>query len=108
MLKRAITAIQRRFFSGLVTQSPEEEGAVRAARRNFFTKATLGAASITGTAGLAKLAVDSIPQPGLQDLYTKDAHNGEQELLEREYVVMSEREKADMVQMFVDNYSDKS
>ncbi|MEN8214325.1 MAG: hypothetical protein ABFR19_08175 [Pseudomonadota bacterium] len=44
----------------------------------------------------------------MEELYTKDAHAGEKELLEREYVLMSEQEKRDMVQAFIDDYSDQS
>lgn len=107
MLKRTIAAFQKRFLSAHATSDPKKKEVVHATRRAFFTRATLGAASISGGAGLAKMAIDSAPQPDMQDLYEQDAHKGESELMEREYVLMSEQEKAGMVQMFVDNYSDK-
>ncbi|MEN8214454.1 MAG: hypothetical protein ABFR19_08840 [Pseudomonadota bacterium] len=110
MLKRSIAAI-RQWLSpdpSARNPGPEQEDAARAARRGFFRKAALGAASVSGAAGLAKAVVDSAPQPNLKELYTKDAHAGEKELLEREYVLMSEQEKMDMVQTFVDDYKDQS
>lgn len=104
MLKRAMAAIQKRFFPGQQDKTSSDE-VIRVARRQFFTRATLGAASVTGTATLTKMVIDSVPQPDLHQRYAKDASNGEQELRERKYVLMSEREITDMVQTFVDDYA---
>jgi len=109
MLKRSVTAI-RRWLSPerpLREQLPTDSE-VCPARRGFFTKAAVGAVSITGTAGLAKAVVDSVPQPDQQGLYRKDHLAGEQELMQREYVLMSDREKENMVKAFVDNYTDQT
>ena len=110
MLKRSIAAI-RQWLSpdqGAQNQRTAQEEALRASRRGFFRKAAIGAASVSGAAGLAKVVVDSVPHPDQKELYAKDAHAGEQELAEREYVVMSDQEKSEMVQTFVDNYPDHS
>lgn len=106
MLKRSRVAIHQWLFTEQASQDSQavKDGGVRAARRGFFKKAAVGAVSITGTAGLAKVVVDSVQQPDLQDLYARDSLAGEQELKQREYVLMSDREKQDMVQSFVDNY----
>ncbi|MBT2971631.1 MAG: hypothetical protein KME51_17240 [Candidatus Thiodiazotropha sp. (ex Ctena orbiculata)] len=79
-----------------------------AKRRRFFTRAAVSAVSVTGTAGLAKAVVDNLPQPDLKQRYNKDAVNGEEELLSREYVLMTEREKQIMVQTLIENYDEKS
>ena len=110
MLKQSIAAI-RQWLSA--DQNPKsqhvaQEDAIRASRRGFFRKAALGAASVSGAAGLAKVVVDSVPHPDQKELYTKDAHAGEQELAQREYVQMSDQEKREMVQTFIDNYPDQS
>ena len=110
MLKRSIAAI-RQWLSpdqGAQNQRVAQEDALHASRRGFFRKAAMGAASVSGVAGLAKVVVDSVPHPDQKELYTKDAHAGEQELAEREYVLMSDQEKREMVQTFVDNYPDQS
>ncbi len=110
MLKRSIAAI-RQWLSpdqGPQNQHAAQEDALRASRRGFFRKAAMGAASVSGVAGLAKVVVDSAPHPKQEELYTKDAHAGERELAEREYVLMSDQEKREMVQTFVDNYQDQS
>ncbi len=112
MMKRSIAAI-RQWLSpdldpGARNPGTSREDALRVSRRGFFRKAALGAASVSGAAGLAKVVVDSVPHPDQKQLYTKDAHAGEQELAEREYVLMSDREKREMVQTFVDNYQDQS
>lgn len=98
MLKRSIALIQQWL-------SPQQSDDVCTARRGFFKRAALGAVSVTGTAGLAKVVVDSTPQPDIQEKYIKSGLAGEQELIEREYVLMSDREKQEMVQRFVDNHS---
>jgi len=85
---------------------PTEEDGVCAGRRGFFKNAAVGAVSITGTAGLAKVVVDSVPQPDMQDEYIRDSLAGEQELGDREYVLMSDQEKSEMVQSFIDHYSE--
>jgi len=107
MLKRSIAAIQQWFSTEQTVRDPRpgQKDRVCASRRGFFKRAAVGAASITGTAGLAKVVVDSVPQPDLQDRYRTDSLTGEQELMQREYVLMSDQEKADMVQTFVDDYS---
>jgi len=110
MLKRSITAI-RRWLSPerpLREQLPAMDSEGCAARRGFFKKAAVGAVSISGTAGLAKVVVDSVPQPDQQGLYRKDHLAGEQELVQRKYVLMSDREKENMVKTFVDNYTDQT
>ncbi|MCU7814033.1 MAG: hypothetical protein KZQ89_03245 [Candidatus Thiodiazotropha sp. (ex Lucinoma kastoroae)] len=107
MLKRLMAVIRQPFSNDQTSQAPQDE-AICSTRRGFFKRAAVGAVSITGTAGLAKVVVDSSLQPDLQDNYIKDHLSGEQELSEREYVLMSEQEKADMVQTFINSYSDQS
>lgn len=104
MLKRSMAAIQQ-WLSSCQTVGDED---ICNERRFFFKRAAAGTASITGTAVLAKVVVDAVPQPSQQELYRKDGLAGEQELMEREYVLMTDQEKSDMVQSFVDSYSDQS
>ncbi len=106
MLRKMTTVLQQWLSPVKADDGPEverkEESIV--ARRGFFKKAALGAVSLAGTAGLAKVVVDSAPEPDLQALYDKDRLAGEQELAGRDYVLMSDKEKEDMVQTFVDSY----
>lgn len=109
MFKRWKTAIWKWIFADRTSANAlqTEEDGVCAVRRGFFKNAAVGAVSITGTAGLAKVVVDSIPQPDMQDKYIQDSLAGEQELGDREYVLMSDQEKTEMVQSFIDHYSDQ-
>ncbi|MCU7890540.1 MAG: hypothetical protein KZQ78_02570 [Candidatus Thiodiazotropha sp. (ex Ustalcina ferruginea)] len=107
MLNRLMAVIRQPFSNDQTNQAIQDEE-VCSTRRGLFKRAAAGAVSITGTAGLAKVVVDSSLQPDLQDKYIKDHLSGEQELMGREYVLMSEQEKADMVQTFINNYSDQS
>ncbi|MCG7949375.1 MAG: hypothetical protein N0E59_01400 [Candidatus Thiodiazotropha taylori] len=77
-------------------------------RRRLFRQVAIGAAGVTGTAGLAKSVVDAVPEPDLKKKYRQDALQGEKELSEREYVVMTNQEKEAMLQSFIDNYNNKS
>lgn len=110
MLKRSITAIQQWLSPVHNARNPRsaQAGEPCSARRGFFKKAAVGVVTVTGTAGLAKGVVDSFPQPGMKRRYQEDGRAGEQELMKREYVLMSDQEKAEMMQTFVDNYSDQS
>ncbi len=109
MLTRMLAAFGKRFSPAETAgerQSPSAQ-AVSQARRGFFAKAAVGAVSLSGTAGLAKVVVESVPERDLSDRYRKDHVAGEQELAEREYVLMSTSEKEDMLQQLVENYYEK-
>ena len=73
-------------------------------RRDFFRKAAVGAVAVTGTAELAKVTASSLTDDNAQTLYAQDIAVGDRVLADREYVVMSDQEKEDMIQGFVDNY----
>ncbi|MES9856853.1 MAG: hypothetical protein ABW166_09660 [Sedimenticola sp.] len=109
MLKQSITAIWQRLFAKQSDRDPQQalNNNAGVTRRTFFKRAAFGAASITGTAGLAKSIVDSAPRPDMKGPYVKDNHAGEDELRNREYVLMSDEEKAEMVNSFIDSYSSK-
>lgn len=109
MLKRWRAAIRKWVFADRIARDsrPVQSDEVSAARRGFFKRAAVGAVSITGTAGMAKVVVDSVPQPDKREKYMQDGLAGEQELKNREYVLMSDREKSDMVQSFIDNHSNQ-
>ncbi len=110
MLRRILSAVSKRFAPRDVTgeRHPQSADAISKGRRGFFAKAAVGAVSISATAGLAKVVVDTMPEPDPGDLYRKDGLAGERELRERDYVLMSDGEKDDMVRQFVDNYHGKA
>ncbi len=73
-------------------------------RRDFFKKAAIGGVSIAGAAGVVKLADSAKTERDLQAAYLRDVASGDRILQEREYVVMTAKEKEDMVRMFEENY----
>ncbi|MBT3043553.1 MAG: hypothetical protein KME67_11885 [Candidatus Thiodiazotropha sp. (ex Codakia orbicularis)] len=111
MLKRWIMPLQKWLFGVTDNQhrtrldSSDEPDTTR---RRFFKQAAISTVSVAGTAGLAKTIVDSMPQPDLRQQYNQDAVKGENELLQREYVVMTDEEKDTMVQSLVDTYNKES
>lgn len=110
MLRRTLAAISKRLSykgNSVGGSSPSNE-TVSSSRRGFFTKAAVGAVSISGTAGLAKVVVDGMARPDLSDKYRKDSIAGEQELSEREYVLMTDQEKKEMVQQFIIDYHNET
>ena len=76
-------------------------------RRSFFKKAAVGAVALTGTAELAKQVATTITDDAVRLRYEKEVLAGDAVMSEWEYVVMSDREKQDMVQTFIDNYKNK-
>ena len=73
-------------------------------RRAFFKRAAVGAVALTGTAEIAKHVASTIPDHTPQMRYEKDIQAGDSAMSEWEYVVMSDQEKQEMVQTFLDNY----
>jgi hypothetical protein len=80
----------------------------KVSRRDFFKKTAVGTVALTGTAELARVTASSIPDDTAQQLYGKDILAGARVLKEREYVVMSDQEKEEMIQGFVDDYRGNS
>jgi len=89
---------------GPTREHDDTEKPPRTSRRDFFRKAAVGAVAVTGTAELAKVTASSLADEDARTLYEKDIAAGDRVLVEREYVLMSDREKDEMVQGFVDNY----
>jgi len=110
MFKRFLAAIKQWLSSAQSSQDllSTQDSIVLSKRRGFLRKAAIGTVSVSGTAGMAKVVVDSTLRPDWQAAYLKDAHSGVQTLLEREYVVMSEQEKAEMLQIFIDSYPNQT
>ncbi len=84
-------------------QQTEKDGKV-AARRGFFFYMAVGGASVASVIGLGKFADTVIPENIAQEAYRKDVLVGDRVLAEKEYVLMTEQEKQELVRMFVDNY----
>ncbi|MCG7988028.1 MAG: hypothetical protein JAZ20_07340 [Candidatus Thiodiazotropha weberae] len=111
MIKQWLNRIKQWLFGDYKNQqksdlkSSDEPNPVR---RRLFRQAAIGAVGVTGTAGLAKSVVDAVPEPDLKQKYHRDATQGETELSQREYVVMTNQEKEAMLQSFIDNYNNKT
>ena len=111
MLRKILSAFTKRSSSKDDIGKAGNESAPdapSASRRSFFAKAAVGTVAVSGTVGLAKAVVDSVSEPDVSEQYRRDALAGEQDLSRREYVLMSDAEKRDMVQQFVSDYHEKS
>jgi len=106
MLKRSIAAVRQWLSSKQINHIENNE--VNTARRGLFKKAALGLGSVSATAGLSKVVIDSVAKPDLQKHYIQDSIAGEQELMDREYIPMSSQEKTAMLQTFIDDYKKQS
>jgi len=112
MLKCSFTAIHQ-WFSSKIKQTRKKQSALQdknnsGTRRVFFKKAVVGLGSVTATTGLSKVIVDSVAKTETQQHYAKTATAGEGELINREYILMSDQEKEEMLQTFVENYKEQS
>ena len=74
-------------------------------RRRFFKKLMIGGATVTAAGGVVKVA-DSVVSAEIdeQKAYLPDVTPGDKIIAEREHVLMSKKEKQDMVKMFLTNY----
>ncbi|MBI1912081.1 MAG: hypothetical protein HYS21_08770 [Deltaproteobacteria bacterium] len=77
-------------------------------RRSFFKKALVTTVAVTATAGLAKKASTLIPTENFEKLYLNDVLPGDIELAKRQYVLMTEQEKAALVRDLESNYKNKA
>ena len=74
-------------------------------RRGFFKKLMIGGATVTAAGGVVTVA-DSVVSSELdaQKAYMADVTPGDKIIAEREHVLMTGKEKQDMVKMFLQNY----
>ncbi len=79
-----------------------ESNEKKISRRRFFKKAAVGAVALAGTSELADLVASSVSEVSPNELYARDILAGEQALAEREYILMSDREKEETVQALIE------
>jgi hypothetical protein len=77
-------------------------------RRHFLKNAALGGASLAVTGMAAKKVVDIVSESTVKKGDKPYLTHGDRVLMEREYVEMTESEKAEQVKMFVNNYKYES
>ena len=73
-------------------------------RRNLLKGLLLGGVAVSTGIIAAKKVFKSMPEPGLKQRYMKDVAPGDRVHQSREHVVMTAREKSDMIKFFKDNY----
>lgn len=95
---------QRESLLDSAASSIENKAKKRSTRRSFIKNALVSAVAVTTTAGVAKKTASVITQKDHQQEYGKDEQAAESALTKREYVLMSDREKKDLVRMFENNY----
>ena len=73
-------------------------------RRGFLKNAALATTVVATSVGVTKTISTIIPKENFQNKYASDVRAGDKPLQEREYVVMSDKEKKDIVKQFEDSY----
>lgn len=73
-------------------------------RRDFITRALVGAVAVTTTAKLAEKTATYISDADNNKKYFKDIAAGDRAMKEREYVVMSVREKKEYLEEILSGY----
>lgn len=74
-------------------------------RRGFFKKLMIGGATVTVAGGTVKVADSVIASEfDAQQAYLDDVTPGDKIIAEREHVLMTRKEKQDMLKMFLGNY----
>ncbi len=73
-------------------------------RRGFLKNAAVATTVVAAAAGITKTISTIIPKENFQKKYADDILAGDKALVEREYVVMSDEEKKDIVKQFESSY----
>lgn len=87
--------------------SREDKGV---SRRGFFKRFMYGGAAVGAAGGAAKVADDAVDEAkseavaNLQKAYEMDVAPGDKIIAEREHVLMTDEEKENMLNMFIENY----
>ena len=77
-------------------------------RRGFIKKALISAVAVAATAKLAEKTASMIAEPDHQKEYLGDVLPGDRVMAEREYVLMSDSEKKQLVGSFEKDYRKRS
>lgn len=73
-------------------------------RRGFIKHAAIGGIALVYTAGAGKFVASILPDDTPQKAYLNDILPGDRVMMEREYVLMTDREKEELMQMFIENH----
>ncbi len=73
-------------------------------RRGFLKNAAVATTVVAASAAVTKTISTIIPKQNFQKKYADDILAGDKALSEREYVVMSDEEKKDIVKQFESSY----
>ena len=73
-------------------------------RRNLLKGLVIGGVAVTSGIIVGKMVFKRLPEPGLRQRYISDVAPGDRVHQSREHVVMTTREKSDMVKFFKANH----
>ena len=85
-------------------QSSQENPAVNLSRRHFIKKAVIGGIAAISTASIAKKVVSMESEKTQREAYIKDEFRQDMVLKDKKFVLMTDDEKRQLVDMFVSNY----
>ena len=77
-------------------------------RRTFIKTAVIGTAVATSSAGLSKIITSAAPEGMRPGMHTNDDIQQEKVMLGKEYVLMTEEEKKQMLQMLIKDYKEQA
>lgn len=77
-------------------------------RRTFIKTAVIGTAVATSSAGLSKIITSAAPEGMRPRMHTNDDIQQEKVMLGKEYVLMTEEEKKQMLQMLIKDYKEQA
>lgn len=77
-------------------------------RRAFIKTAVIGAVVATSSAGFSKIITSAAPKGMQLRMHTNDDIQQEKIMLRKEYVLMTEEEKNQMLQMLIRDYKEQA
>lgn len=86
-----------------IKKDPRSTASTRS-RRNLLKGLLIGGVAVSSGVIAAKTVFKHMPEPGLRQKYVSDVAPGDRVHQSREHVVMTAREKTDMIKFFEVNY----
>lgn len=88
----------------MAKEKKRDEREASISRRRFIKHTTIGGIALAYTVGVGRFVSSLVPEDSPQEAYLKDVLPGDRVMMERGYVLMTDREKEELIQMFIENY----
>ncbi|MBI5328586.1 MAG: hypothetical protein HZB80_09925 [Deltaproteobacteria bacterium] len=107
-MEKKAEAVQRQRKENAADNKVKKGRSSLAARRAFLKQAVVGGIAVSSTAWLAKTVVAAVSENNSERANLNDNLQQERIMMEKEYALMTKREKKQLVQMFINSYKEQA